>query len=222
MSKTIFKTIEEFGKSFTKGSFGMYCATFTPKKLNKFPNDKTRKQATADGEYNKYENRVFTLGIYQNACSGVSYYACVKSECKREGIEFSDKSFEEAFPYEKTYCNSENKELSNFIMKHDTKDQKYLRLYIGRRPTHYKVIIFLDGHVATDAELEDIKRYEGKRTKSVKQEALGIKNIVRVCQPKIENVMFLVQGEKEWKNEAVFGSMIDLDSVIKKLPKLFK
>lgn len=44
MSKTIFKTIEDFGKSFTKGSFGMYCATFTPKNLNKFPSDKTRKQ----------------------------------------------------------------------------------------------------------------------------------------------------------------------------------
>ena len=217
-----FKSIEEFGKVFTKGSFGLYCATFTPKKLNKYPNDKGRKEAIASGDYNKYEGRVFTLDIYQNACSGVNYYACVKSECKREGIEFSDKSFEECFPYEKTYCDDESNELSNFVMKHETTDQKYLRLYVGRRPTHYKSVTFVDGHIATQNELKDIKRYKGKVTVSKKQEELGIKNIVGVRNVKVENVMFLVQGDKVWKNEDHFGSMIDLMTIIKKLPKFFK
>lgn len=214
MIKDYFLDIEDFFKSINRGTFGLYCATFTTMRLNKYPNDKEHSQAVNDNEYNKYENRVEVLGLYQNACTGVNFYNCVKSECKREGIDFSDDEFNEAFPVTESYCESVSKEMNNFIMKHKSKEQKYLRLYSGRKPTKCIKIILLDGKLVSEDDYKDIKRYLPKFSENKKQTSIGIKNIITPLNVKLENVMFLVQGEKAWVNKNEFGDLGDLNKMI--------
>lgn len=157
---------------------------------------------------NPYLGKVFTLAVYQNAANGLNYYNIVKGECKREGINFTKEEFELAFPKESTYCEATEDALANIILKHNESEQEYLRLYKGRKPT--KVVyytIYNYSIVEEGSELmNDILRYVPASKPSAKQEALGILNIVEVKQPKIENVVFLAQGDKIYINPR-FGSM---------------
>jgi len=209
--------IKDFARGIKRGTFGLYCATFTEKKMNKYPNGTMPAERKTTPE-NPYLGKVFTLSVYQNACTGVNYYNVVKSECKREGISFTDEEFAIAFPKEGTYCEATEDALANIILKHNDKDQEYLRLYKGRKPT--KVVYFTIYNysiVPEDSELmADIKRYVPAKKESAKQEALGITNIVEVKQPKIENVVFLAQGDDIYINPR-FGvqAMFNLDSINK-------
>ena len=64
--------------------------------------------------------------------------------------------------------------------------------------------------------MNDILRYIPPKKESAKQEALGITNIVEVKQPKIENVVFLAQGDNIYINPR-FGAiaMFKLDNINK-------
>ncbi len=200
MYKNQVNTIEDFGKRIKRGTFGLYAALLTEKKMNKYPNGTPRKEMTED-KVNPYIGKVFSLSIYQNAATGMNYYNIVKAECEREGIHFSDAEFAVAFPKEGTYCDSVDDSLANIIMEHNDTHQRYLRLYEGRKPTKVVHFTIYDNNgvmqlVAEDSEMmNDIKRYISPKAPSAKQEALGIKNVVGVKQPKIENVVFLAQGE---------------------------
>jgi hypothetical protein len=171
---------------------------------------------------NPYLGKVFSLSIYQNAATGLDYYNIVKAECKREGIDFSDAEFAVAFPKEGTYCTSVNEALKNIIMEKDNSEQRYLRLYKGRKPT--KVVYFTiyeDNGVMSLVEegstlAKDIARYLAPKSTSAKQEALGIKNVVEVKQPKVENVVFLAQGEEIYINPRFgFMGLFSLDNINK-------
>jgi hypothetical protein len=64
--------------------------------------------------------------------------------------------------------------------------------------------------------MKDIKRYITPSKPSAKQEALGIKNVVSVKQPKVENVVFLAQGEDIWINPRFsFVKLFSLDNLKK-------
>ena len=199
--------IKDFARSIKRGTFGLYAATFTEKKMNKYPNGTTPAQRKTTPE-NPYLGKVFTLAVYQNAATGLNYYNIVKSECKREGINFSDAEFAIAFPKQETYCEATEDALANIVLRHNEKEQEYLRLYNGRKPT--KVVyytIYNYAIVPEDSELmQDILRYVPAKKESAKQVALGITNIVEVKQPKLENVVFLAQGEDIYINPR-FGTM---------------
>ena len=199
--------IKDFARHIKRGTFGLYAATFTEKKMNKFPNGTTPAQRKTTPE-NPYLGKVFTLAVYQNAATGLNYYNIVKSECKREGINFSDAEFAIAFPKQETYCEATEDALANIILRHNDKEQEYLRLYNGRKPT--KVVYYTIYNytiVPEDSELmADILRYVPAKKESAKQVALGITNIVEVKQPKLENVVFLAQGEDIYINPR-FGTM---------------
>lgn len=202
-----FNSIESFCENVAKGSFGLYAATLTEKKMNKFPCDKTAARVA-----NPYLGSVFNLAIIQNTATGVSYYKLVESECKREGISFSKDEFAAAFPYEKTYAEGVGGKLDNMIMENTKTNQRYLRLYFGRKPTktiYYTIIKDANGGYRVlnedSAEYKEIMRYVPAKSGSAKQEALGISNIIEVRQPKVENVVFLMQGEKMWMNERFAG-----------------
>jgi len=199
--------IKDFARQIKRGTFGLYAATFTEKKMNKFPNGTTPAQRKTTPE-NPYLGKVFTLAVYQNAATGLNYYNIVKSECKREGINFSDAEFAIAFPKQETYCEATEDALANIILRHNDKEQEYLRLYNGRKPT--KVVyytIYNYAIVPEDSELmADILRYVPAKKESAKQVALGITNIVEVKQPKLENVVFLAQGEDIYINPR-FGAI---------------
>ena len=214
-------TIEEFANGIKRGTFGLYAALLTEKKMNKYPKGTSRKDMTAD-KVNPYMGKVFSLSIYQNAATGLDYYNIVKAECKREGIDFSDAEFAVAFPKEGTYCTSVNEALKNIIMEKDNSEQRYLRLYKGRKPT--KVVYFTiyeDNGVMSLVEegstlAKDIARYLAPKSTSAKQEALGIKNVVEVKQPKVENVVFLAQGEEIYINPRFgFMGLFSLDNINK-------
>jgi hypothetical protein len=175
-----------------------------------------------EDKVNPHLGKVYNLSLYQNACTGVNYYNVVKSECEREGIHFTDAEFAVAFPKEETYCESVDDSLKNIIMEHNDTNQRYLRLYKGRKPT--KVVyftIYKDGDniylvEEGSALMKDIKRYITPSKPSAKQEALGIKNVVSVKQPKVENVVFLAQGEDIWINPRFsFVKLFSLDNLKK-------
>ena len=198
--------IKDFARGIKRGTFGLYAATFTEKKMNKYPNGTSRKDYK-NTPVNPYldengNSKVFTLAVYQNAATGLNYYNIVKAECKREGISFTDEEFAIAFPKQETYCEAQEDALANIILKHNEKEQEYLRLYNGRKPT--KVVYFTIYNyqiVPEDSELmADILRYVPAKKASAKQEALGITNIVEVKQPKVENVVFLGQGDSIYIN----------------------
>jgi len=204
--------IESFAKSIKRGTFGLYAATFTEKKMNKYPNGTSRKDYKTT-PVNPYldangNSEVYTLAFYQNAATGLNYYNIVKSECEKEGIHFTDEEFAIAFPKQETYCSAESDDLSNIILKKNDSEQKYLRLYNGRKPTKvvyftiYKTSIVPEG----SALMADILRYVSPKKESAKQSALGITNIVEVKQPKVENVVFLAQGDDFYINPR-FGIM---------------
>ena len=220
-----FATIEDFGARIKRGTFGLYAALFTEQKMNKYPNG-TKAGERKNTPENPHLGKVFNLSIYQNACTGVNYYNVVKAECEREGIHFTDAEFAVAFPKEETYCESVNDTLANIIMQKDDSEQRYLRLYKGRKPT--KVVyytIYKDGDKITlveeDSELmKDIKRYIAPSKPSAKQEALGIKNVVAVKQPKVENVVFLAQTNDIWINPRFgFMQIFNLDNINKLFTK---
>ena len=220
-----FATIEDFGARIKRGTFGLYAALFTEQKMNKYPNG-TKAGERKNTPENPHLGKVFNLSIYQNACTGVNYYNVVKAECEREGIHFTDAEFAVAFPKEETYCESVNDTLANIIMQKDDSEQRYLRLYKGRKPT--KVVyytIYKDGDKITlvdeNSELmNDIKRYITPSKPSAKQEALGIKNVVAVKQPKVENVVFLAQTNDIWINPRFgFMQIFNLDNINKLFTK---
>ena len=219
-------TIEDFAKRIKKGSFGLYAALFTPQKMNKYPNG-TPRSAYSSTPQNPYLDKVFNLSIYQNAATGINYYNIVKAECEREGIHFTDAEFAVAFPKEATYCDSvSEKGLENIIFEKDDSDQRYLRLYKGRKPT--KVVyftIYMDGDSVSLVEedsalMKDIKNYITPSKPSAKQEALGIKNVVSVKQPKVENVVFLAQSDDIFINPRFgFMKLFSLDNINKLFTK---
>ena len=218
-----YETIESICENIGKGTFGIYCATLTPKKMNKYPIGAKRIKGTE----NPYEGRVSNLSIYQNMATGKSYYAIVEEECKREGIPFTKEEFQAAFPHEKTYCDGVSDKLNNVIMEHETTHQRYLRIYEGSKRTkviHHTLIKDADGSVRIvqegSAEYNDIMRFVPTSSTSKKQEALGISNIVKVKQPKIENVVFIKQGDKQYINPAYKN--VFAGGVIGELSTLFK
>ena len=221
MYKNQISDIKDFARGIKRGTFGLYAATFTEKKMNKFPNGTTPAQRKTTPE-NPYLGKVFTLAVYQNAATGLNYYNIVKSECAREGIPFTDEEFAIAFPKHGTYCEATEDALANIILKHNDSDQEYLRLYNGRKPT--KVVyytIYNYSIVPEGSELmNDILRYIPAKKESAKQLALGITNIVEVKQPKIENVVFLAQSEDIYINPR-FGAaaLFSLDNINKLFAK---
>ena len=218
-----FSSIKDFARNIKRGTFGLYASTFTEKKMNKYPNGTSRKDYK-NTPVNPYldengNSKVFTLAVYQNAATGLNYYNIVKGECEREGIHFSKDEFELAFPKEATYCEAEEDALANIILKHNDKNQEYLRLYKGRKPT--KVVyytIYNYSIVEEGSELmNDILRYVPASKPSAKQEALGIRNIVEVKQPKVENVVFLAQGDDIYINPRFKAiALFNLDNISKK------
>jgi len=221
MYKNQISDIKDFARGIKRGTFGLYAATFTEKKMNKFPNGTTPSQRKTTPE-NPYLGKVFTLAVYQNAATGLNYYNIVKSECAREGIPFTDEEFAVAFPKQGTYCEATEDALANIILKHNDNGQEYLRLYNGRKPT--KVVyytIYNYSIVPEGSELmNDILRYVPSKKESAKQLALGITNIVEVKQPKIENVVFLAQSEDIYINPR-FGAaaLFSLDNINKLFAK---
>ena len=219
-------TIEDFAAIIKRGTFGLYAALLTEKKMNKYPLGTPRSEMTPD-KLNPYlkddgSSKVFSLSIYQNAATGLDYYNVVKAECKREGIDFTDAEFAVAFPKEGTYCSSVNEVLKNIIMQKDDSDQRYLRLYKGRKPT--KVVYFTiydDMGVMRMVEEgsaldKDILRFVPSKKESAKQIELGIRNVVEIKQPKTENVVFLAQGDNIYINPRFgFMGLFSLDNINK-------
>jgi hypothetical protein len=85
--------------------------------------------------------------------------------------------------------------------------------------------IYKDGDKITLVEenselMKDIKRYITPSKPSAKQEALGIKNVVAVKQPKVENVVFLAQSDDIWINPRFgFMQLFNLDNINKLFTK---
>ena len=116
--------------------------------------------------------------------------------------------------------------MRNIIFEKDDSEQRYLRLYKGRKPTkvvYYTIYNDNDKFILVEegsALMKDIKRYITPSKPSAKQEALGIKNVVSVKQPKVENVVFLAQGDDIYINPRFgFMALFSLDNINKLFAK---
>lgn len=206
----IYGTIEEFASEYTKGTFGLYAGTITVPSMNKYPKGTPRSEYKTTTP-NPYAGRIKKYTFWKNAACGKSYYAIVKAECEREGIEFTDEEFKQAFPREETYCTSED----NIIFTHADGVRKYIRLYAGMKPTKCVSFLFVDGELIAKGSdtYKDIQRYMSTSDGSKKQEAIGIKNIVGVHNYSLDNLTFLSQGNRLYINPNYRGETIDMETV---------
>lgn len=184
----------DFIKNLKSGTFGIYVSTLTEKKMNK--------GGRSGIAPNPLFGKVFTLALYQNAITGCSYRNLVKSECIREGIDVSN--FDNDFPPSETYAVTNDNKV--FAKKDGT--TQYFRLYLSngreRSKVKYETLILNDDGTyrkPTEEEEKTIKAYTPSKSESKKQEALGISNIVEVRNITISNILFIKQGEKEWKRD---------------------
>lgn len=195
----------DFIKNLKGGTFGIYCATMTEKKMNK--------GGRSGIAPNPLFGKVFTLALYQNTITGCNYRNLVKSECIREGIDVSN--FDKDFPPSETYAFTNDNKI--FTKKDGT--AQYFRLYLSngreRSKVKYETVVLDNGTYRKPTEEEEriIKSYTPAKSESKKQEVLGISNIVEVRNITISNILFIKQGDKEVKRDGNVSIPTDLKSI---------
>ena len=175
----VYASVEDFAKSYTSATFGLTIVTLTDKKV--------------------LGMNLKKLKVVANASVGIDYYHAVRALAEKQGIKFdTEKEFLEAFPKEPTYARKTD---IKAIYEHVKSGQKYLRTYEGRSITKVVKVVYFDenGNAITNATLlAQIAAKEGASSK--KQNEIGMAKIVELKQPKIENALFLQQGDKVYES----------------------
>lgn len=171
------KNLELFLKQVVKGSFGVELVALTDPKMNK--------------RNNPYFGRLKKQSRITNVALGVSYENVVNSRLRAE-----DKlpNFVAEAPKGKRWCQG-----SAFLLESE-KDctKKYLRTLM-RKNSKINVTYFLDGVAVDNVDvLADIKQWVQKPNKPTNQ-GLDDENLVIVRDFSIENIIYIKQGEKEYR-----------------------
>lgn len=171
----VYTSVEDFAKSYTSATFGLTIVTLTDKKV--------------------LGMNLKKLKVVANASVGIDYYHAVRAAAEKQGIKFeTEKDFLEVFPKEPTYARKTD---IKAIYEHVKSGQKYLRTYEGRSITKVTKVVYFD-ESGNATLLAQIAAKEGASSK--KQNEIGMAKIVELKQPKIENVLFLQQGEKVYES----------------------
>ena len=174
-----YNSVESFVADFKSATFGLSVITLTTKKVLGL--------------------NLLKLKVVVNASVGIDYYHAVRALAEKQGIVFTSESeFLNAFPKEPTYAHKTN---IKAIYEHNTNGTRYLRTYEGRSITKVVKVVYFneDGSQITNPYLLAQIAAKDNAT-SKKQNELGMTKIVELKQPKLENILFLKQGEKTYES----------------------
>lgn len=172
----------DFIKNLKNGAYMVVCTETEPKML------KTN---------NPFVGRVKKVSAYAGVRTGVDYAICVANAIERATSECTDfvadapKGMQwDTFP--------------KILKGIKDPNQMYFRISIDKS-TVTKSVWFIDGRVATDAEVADIKKFLPAISSSAKQAAAGLVNEseqIQVRSIKFQNILYVKQGvEREYRNE---------------------
>lgn len=176
-----YDSILDFLENINKGTFGITLEAITEPRMNK--------------RGNPFIGRVKKVTLFHNVALGYKYENVVNNRLERQGFE---RVFETEKPKGKTFIN-------DFILSNDNDaNVKYLRCTM-RKNTKSNVVYLVDGIEASKEILEEIKQFFPKVSTSHKQEMCGLseENQVVVRDFKLENIITLKQGEKEFSKTSI-------------------
>ena len=169
--------------SINKGTFGTTLIVVTEPKMNK--------------RNNPYFGRVHKATCLTNVAIGYSYENTVNNRLAREG---ADAEFQSQKPNGRSWVEG----MENILLVSDKDaEQMYLRTTMLRN-TNSKSVYLIDGRKATEEEVEIIKTFLVKSSKPSNQ---GLSESVIVRDYKLEGVLALTQGAKEYN---VLSSIFDI------------
>lgn len=133
---------------------------------------------------NPYYGRVKKLTTISNARLGVSYTNCVNGKLERMGEQPNYQAGKSTTDF-----------VNDFIQVSKDGTKYYLKVGINSRTTTDSVY-YLDGRIATDQEMADIKNHLKKSAPSQRQIAAGIDadEVYRHITPNVENIIHIWQG----------------------------
>lgn len=177
-------TIQQ-AESFIRGnikrnSFGVVVVTMTEPRMNKTGNP--------------FLGRVRKMSEIVNIALGRDYYTAVGARLERNGLEIAPTDIQHQAPKGRHHYG----EGGFFLQSDKDPDVFYLRLTENKNTTR-KVTYLLDGHVASDKELDEIKKFfPSTNYSSSKQSALGLSDAdqVKVTDVLLTNVVEIRQGTK--------------------------
>lgn len=133
---------------------------------------------------NPYYGRVKKLTTVSNARLGVSYESCVNGKLERSGQTPDYQAGKSTTDF-----------VNDFIQVSKDGTKYYLKVGINSRTT-IDSVYYLDGRIATDKEMADIRNYLKKSAPSQRQIAAGIAadEVYRHITPNVENILHIWQG----------------------------
>lgn len=175
------QSVNEFCKNINKGTFGISLVAVTEPKMNK--------------KGNPFFGRVKKATYITNVALGYTYENVVNNRLDRKGLE---SNFESEKPKGKSWL-----EFPYLLVSDKDNTQQYLRTTM-RKNSKIDNIYLLDGKIVNDLDIiNQIKQWLPKPSTSAKQETFGLteEEQVIVRDFKVENIVSLMQGEKNYTND---------------------
>lgn len=186
-----------FIKGLKNGAYMVVCTETEPKML------KTN---------NIYLGRVKKVSAYAGVRTGVDYANCIASAMQRAGVEGN---FTPDAPRGMVWDT-----FPKILKGIKDPNQLYFRISIDKS-LYNKSYWTIDGRVATDVEVADIKKFLPAVSGSAKQAAAGLTDTadqIQVRSIKFENVLYIKQGkDNEYKNEERLAA---LEQAVEQMPAL--
>lgn len=189
------KELKNFIEELKKGSY-MQVITCTEPKMRK--------------TNNPYIGRVEKITLYYGVRTGVDYANCINNAMQRVGID--DTQFIADAPRGMQWA------AYPFILK-SIKDESQLYLRISIDKSSKSVSYWnVDGRLATDAEVAVIKNFLPAVSGSAKQAQAGLENEdqIQVRSIKFENIVYIKQGEREYRDEDSLSRIYKADVALAK------
>ena len=165
-------TIKDFVQSIKRGTFGIQLIAVTEPKMNK--------------RNNPLYGAVKKVTYLSNVMLGYDYENVVNNQLKREG---KDTDFQAEAPKGKTW------DMYPYILKSTSdNEQMYLRTTMGKA-TKTNVVYLVNDKIATKEDMAIINEFLVKAKKNTNQ---GTSTEVVVRDFKVENIILLKQGDKEY------------------------
>lgn len=175
------QSVNEFCKQINKGTFGISLVAVTEPKMNK--------------KGNPFFGRVKKATYITNVALGYTYENVVNNRLDRKGLE---SNFESEKPKGKSWL-----EFPYLLVSDKDNTQQYLRTTM-RKNSKIDNIYLLDGKIVNNLDIiNQIKQWLPKPSTSAKQETFGLteEEQVIVRDFKVENIVSLMQGEKNYTND---------------------
>ena len=201
------KNVQDFVKGINKGTFGICMVTLTEPKMKKGLG--YNRSTKTYNEENRLFGKVKKLTYTANVALGYDYVGYLRAKAEKQGI--VDFKFETEKPKGKSWF------AHPYLLVSDTDEMKhYLRCYY--RPNTKSIpLYYVNGNLATENEVEYIKRFmdEPKPSKKQVESGLDAKNEVLVRDYSFDSVIALWQGDKVYNRLNTFVTLEEIRKIFK-------